>query len=221
MAKKSVRILYVGNSFTTRNDLPRMLAELAGAGSGIAVEHEVIAAGGASLRRHWNSGRPRDAIVKGRWDHVVLQEQSTLPFKNTGRFHENVREFAPLVAEAGATLVLYLTWARAHMPETQQVISDAYLDIGRETGATVIPAGVAWEEFLKKHPEPVLHAQDKSHPTLAGTFLAACCFYATLFGGDPVGLDIPSAALDASERKKLAAVAKRVSARKRRAPSRR
>ncbi len=214
MAKKSARILYVGNSFTTRNDLPKMLSELAGAGSGVALAHEVIAAGGASLRRHWNTGRPQDVIAKGRWDHVVLQEQSTLPFKNTVRFHENVREFAPAVAEAGATLVLYLTWARANTPETQKTISDAYLDIGRETGATVIPAGVAWQEFLKKHDEPVLHDKDKSHPTVAGTFLAACCFYATLFGGDPVGLEIPSAALDAADRKKLAVVARRISSRK-------
>ncbi len=55
MPAASVRILFIGNSFTTRNDLPGMLGDLA-KHAGINVEHEVISAGGASLRRHFNAG---------------------------------------------------------------------------------------------------------------------------------------------------------------------
>ncbi len=208
--KKTLKMLYVGNSFTARNDLPGMLADLAAAGSGIKVEHELISAGGASLRMHWNKGAARDVIKKAKLDYVVLQEQSTLPIKNAKRFHENVREFAPVVKDSGATLVLYLTWARRNVPETQKALSDGYLEIGKEVGATVVPAGIAWEAFLKKHSEPVLHAEDKSHPTVAGTYLAACCFYATLFGGDPRGVDVPSVKLGPADKKKLASIARRI-----------
>ena len=35
---------------------------------------------------------------------------------------------------------------------------------------------------MRRHDRPVLHDRDGSHPTLAGTFLAACVAYATLFG---------------------------------------
>lgn len=216
MAKKSpVKILYVGNSFTTRNDVPGLLAKLAGSGSGITVESQVIAAGGASLRQHWNAGRALDMMRKTKFDYVVLQEQSTLPIKNTKRFHENVREFAPAVKESGSELVLYLTWAREKVPETQALLSSAYFDIGKEIGATVVPAGVAWEAFLRKYDQPVLHAPDGSHPTLAGSYLAACCFYATLLGGDPVGAETPSVKLAAADKKKLASIAKREFAKKR------
>ena len=119
----------------------------------------------------------------------VLQEQSTLPIKNARRMHENVRLFDEAITAAGAGTVLYLTWARQHEPESQQAITDAYAGIGRELAATVVPVGLAWQRFLGRHDEPVLHDKDQSHPTLAGSYLAACAFLAVLFRESPVGAD--------------------------------
>src|SRR4029077_17130091 len=90
---------------------------------------------------------------------------------------------------AGAKTVLYMTWARQHAPESQQAITDAYTNIGRDLGATVVPVGVAWQSFLRKHDKPALHDRDQSHPTVAGSYLAACVFLAALFKEDPVGID--------------------------------
>ena len=119
----------------------------------------------------------------------MLQEQSTLPVKNARRMHENVRLFDEAIRAAGAKTVLYMTWARRNAPESQQAITDAYADIGRELGATVVPVGLAWQRFLREHDQPVLHDRDQSHPTLAGSYLAACVFLAVLFGESPVGID--------------------------------
>src|SRR5262249_11291477 len=110
------------------------------------------------------------AIQDGRYDRVVLQEQSTLPVKNAVRMHENVRLFDEAIRAAGAKTVLYMTWARRSAPASQQAITAAYAAIGRELGATVVPVGLAWERFLRKHDQPVLHDKDESHPTLAGSF---------------------------------------------------
>src|SRR5262249_41915567 len=74
------KMLFIGNSFTTRNDLPGLVAQLAAA-RGRAIQHRLISAGGASLRQHWNAGEAHQAIHEGKFDHVVLQEQSTLPIK--------------------------------------------------------------------------------------------------------------------------------------------
>src|SRR5215218_221886 len=90
------RILFIGNSFTARNDLPQLLATLA-ARSGHTIEHQLVSAGGASLRRHWNAGEATKLIKSGRFDIVVLQEQSTLPIKNRTRMHANVRLFDELI----------------------------------------------------------------------------------------------------------------------------
>jgi hypothetical protein len=182
-----LNVLFIGNSFTARNDLPGLIARLAAA-RGKGLRHRLISAGGASLRTHWNAGEARLAISGGRYDHVVLQEQSTLPVKNAKRMHENVRLFDEAITSAGAKTTLYMTWARRNAPESQQAITDAYTGIGRELGATVVPAGLAWQRFLGKHDQPVLHDKDQSHPTLAGSYLAACVFLAVLYEESPVGI---------------------------------
>ena len=207
MPREKVGMLFIGNSFTTKNDLPTLLSEMAEAGIGITIESKVISAGGASLRRHWNAGAA-STITCANWDYVVFQEQSTLPVKNSDRFHENVREFIPAVKESGGETVLFMTWARKKEPENQSLLTDSYNKIGKELGAHVVPVGTAWQTLLAKHDKPVLHAEDGSHPTVAGSYLAACTFYATLFGGDPTKLETNVSNLTDEERKLLQRIAK-------------
>jgi hypothetical protein len=201
-----LKALFIGNSFTARNDLPGLVARLAAA-RGKALHHRLISAGGASLRAHWNAGEAQRAIQDGQYDRVVLQEQSTLPVKNARRMHENVRLFDEAIRAAGAKTTLYMTWARQHAPESQQAITDAYAGIGRELGATVVPVGLAWQRFLGKHDQPVLHDRDQSHPTLAGSYLAACVFLAVLFQENPVGIPDEVTGLSAKEMALLQKVA--------------
>jgi hypothetical protein len=59
-----------------------------------------------------------------------LQEQSTFPVKNAKRMHENVWLFDEVIKAAGSKTLLYLTWAGANAPESQQTITDAYMRIG-------------------------------------------------------------------------------------------
>ncbi|HZP85353.1 MAG TPA: hypothetical protein VFB54_00935 [Burkholderiales bacterium] len=189
-----MRLLFIGNSYTARHDLPRLIAEMAASATPpCSIESELIFAGGASLRRHWNAGRALAAIERGGWDYVILQEQSTLPIKNRVRFHENVRLFDAAIRDAGAATALYLTWARAGSPMLQEAITRAVTDIADDLHALVIPAGVAWQAVLRDHPEIALHLPDGSHPTSAGAYLTACVFVATLLGVSPIGLAVPRA----------------------------
>ncbi|HTM54458.1 MAG TPA: DUF4886 domain-containing protein [Pirellulales bacterium] len=203
---RSVRILFIGNSFTQRNNVPGLLSEMA-ARRGVSLEHELISVGGASLRNHWNAGRAAKAIETGGFDYVVLQEQSTLPVKNAKRMAENVRLFDEVIKQDGSKTVLYLTWARKHSPESQSAITAAYTSIGEELGALVVPAGLAWQRFRARHDNPELYDRDQSHPTLAGSYLAACVFLATLFGENPVGIEAGPKGLEEEDKKRLQAAA--------------
>jgi hypothetical protein len=187
----TLNVLFIGNSFTAHHDVPGLIAGLADA-RGLHFEHRLISVGGASLRMHWNKGQAVVAIQQGRYDYVVLQEQSTLPVKNAPRMHENIRLFDDVIRTAGSRTVLYLTWARQNAPGHQQAITAAYTSIGRELGAVVVPVGIAWQHFLRDHDHPALHDKDQSHPTLAGSYLAACVFFAVLFGQSPVGGPTPA-----------------------------
>ena len=206
MAKKSksrsVKMLFIGNSFTQRHNLPGLLSELASARN-IQIEHELISVGGASLRTHWNAGRAAKAIAPGGYDYVVLQEQSTLPVKNAARMAENIRLFDEAIKRAKSKTVLYMTWAGQHSPDAQLAITDAYNAIGDELGALVMPVGIAWQSFLAKHHEPALYDRDQSHPTLAGSYLAACVFLISLLKASPVGIEFSPTGLSAKDRTTL------------------
>jgi hypothetical protein len=201
-----INILFIGNSFTQRNNLPGLLAGMA-AERKLYMQHDLISVGGASLRTHWNAGRAAKAITTGVYDYVVLQEQSTLPVKNVQRMAENVRLFDEIINQAGSKTVLYMTWARQHAPESQQAITDAYTSIGEEVGAIVIPVGLAWQKFIAKHDRPRLYDRDQSHPSPAGSYFAACVFLATLLKINPVGIEAGREALDESDRKLLQSAA--------------
>ena len=193
-----MKVLFIGNSFTARNDMPGLVARMADS-RGARLDHALVSVGGASLRAHWNKGDALAAIRRERADHVVLQEQSTLPVKNARRMHENVRLFVPEIEASGARPILYLTWARRNAPEAQAAITEAYTSIAGELGCVVAPVGIAWEAFLRTHDRPVLHDRDGSHPTLAGSYLAACVFFGVLFGESPIGLPPPAAEVTVAE----------------------
>jgi hypothetical protein len=204
---KPVRVLFIGNSYTYVNDLPKLLAELARAGKQRPLEHDRETPGGCSLEKHWKDEKAVKKIVGGKWDYVVLQEQSLRPLTNRDLMFEYAAKLDAEIKKQGASTLLYQTWARQDAPEKQEELSKAYLDLGKELKARVSPVGAAWERALKEDPRLMLHVADKSHPSKAGTFLAACVFYAVLYGKSPEGLPGDAAGLGADEAKKLQVIA--------------
>ena len=101
-----------------------------------------------------------------------------------------------------------MTLARQHAPESQDVIAEAYISIGKELGATVVPVGLACQSFLSKHTTPVLYDRDQSHPTPAGSYLAACVFLTVLLKTNPIGIDAGPAVLGKQDREALQAAAR-------------
>ena len=188
-ATKPTSVLFVGNSYTDRNNLPGLLERLASAGRPAKqfVTERVIA-NGMSLKTHWDRGIAGDSIRKQRWDYVVLQDQSTMGLKNPARLKEYAAKFNELCKANGARSALYLTWARKDASNRQAEITAAYTEAAQAIDAVLIPVGTAWQHSLQQHPELVLHDRDNSHPSLMGTYLAACVFYGTLVGRTPVGL---------------------------------
>lgn len=198
-AHSKQRVLFIGNSYTYFNNLPQMFAGLAASAKPpLVVEAEMVVVGGATLKSLWEGGKALETLRSGKWDYVVLQEQSTLgptPMVNgvvqisdPKTFHEYARRFDAEIKKAGAKTIFYLTWARQNAPQTQTALTSAYLSVGKELDDLVAPVGIAWESALKSNPQLPLHIEDRSHPNPAGSYLAACVFYATIFGKSPEGL---------------------------------
>lgn len=195
---QTVKILFIGNSYTYVNDLPQTIAKLAASATPpVKIETGRVLVGGATLQRHWREGKALEAIHQDDWDYVVLQEHSLLGSTVTvpepavagpALFLEFARLFNAEIRKTKARTILYMTWAREGTPEYQARITEAYRTAAREMSATLAPVGLAVLNARIGNPGLQFYHADHSHPTSVGTYLAACVFYAVVTGNPPVGL---------------------------------
>jgi hypothetical protein len=123
------------------------------------------------------------------YDAAVMMDCSQCPIhpKLKTIFTEHAKKDSDIVRAHGATPVLFMSWAYADKPEMTAELAEAYTTAGNANNALVIPAGLAFARARRQQPELNLYAPDKRHPSLAGTYLAACTTFAALTGRSPVG----------------------------------
>jgi len=158
----------------------------------------MIAPGGKRLKDHWESSVAHEALNSRAWDFVILQDQSTLGtnyyFEGKTRvggdeiFRPYAQRWAYEIRKHHATPVFFLTWARRDTPEDQAALNYAYIHTAKTTGSIVAPVGLAWARVRKAYPTVDLYYRDGSHPSPAGSYLAACVIYAAIFRKSPANL---------------------------------
>jgi hypothetical protein len=186
----SLRVLFVGNSYTFSHELPKVLEQIARTTSeGPTIKTKMVAEPGWTLEQHWEDRRALAEIRGGSFSHVVLQGHSLTTVEARERLIEYGRRFDSAIDESGAQTVLFMTWARRDRPEMLEAVRDGYNDLGAHTDAVVVPVGEAWARSRSERPALHLWHADGSHPSPAGTYLAAAAFYAALTGRSCVGAD--------------------------------
>ena len=185
-SQPATKVLFIGNSFTFYNGgIDAQLAEMAP-----SCRTQLLATGGYTLQKHWNDAAELQTIRSGRFSYVVLQEQSQTPVYGRALFATYAADFSHLIRASGSRPVLLMTWQRpdsAQWGVTTANLAAAYQAVGANIGAKVAPAGLAFANALALRPDLVLNNPD-GHPTMDGTYLAACVVYGTIFGRSPVGI---------------------------------
>jgi len=183
----ATRVLFIGNSLTSVNNVPSLVAQLASA-AGHPFEYRAVTMDGSSLEDHWNRGDAARAIAGGGWTFVVLQQgPSALP-ESQVLLREYVRRFDREIRRAGARTALYMVWPSSDRRGDFARVHASYAGAAREVGAILLPAGDAWREAWRRDARLGLYGADGFHPTLAGSFLAALVMYQAFFGRSPIGL---------------------------------
>jgi hypothetical protein len=102
-------------------------------------------------------------------------------------FKQYAKSNAETVRKYGTRPVYFMSWAYQDKPEMTAQLAEAYTREANANDAFVIPAGLAFARSIAQKPDLNLYVADKRHPSLAGTYLAACTSYAALFKRSPVG----------------------------------
>ena len=197
VAEEEVRILFVGNSYT--GGIRKAFSKFVAASpEGSSVKIEYISPGGRNLASHLKNPAIPQKITDGKWDFVVLQDQSQTPAVFPDKFKNAAIGLDKLIDASGAKTVFYQTWGRRdgdkmnikRFPDyksMQDVLSKNYTSVAKQCDAILAPVGDTWAQVMKVDPNlgKALYAGDGSHPSAKGAYLASCVFYATIFAKDP------------------------------------
>jgi len=204
-SQQPTRILFIGNSYTAVNGgLDKQLEKLSP-----SIETERVALGGYTLEKHWTDSNAVKRIRDGKWNYVVLQEQSQVPVINRQMFYRFARMFDEEIRRSGAQTILLMTWERPDSRDlgvTTEGLETAYDVLGKELGAKVAPAGLAFARSYNIRPGLALCVQD-GHPTVEGTYLAASVLYRTIFDLNPAWIPSPEGELSEASEKYLLEIA--------------
>ncbi len=191
-ARPELAVLFVGNSYSF--GVPRAFSKLATAeGRQVRVGHSTF--GGWTLKRHAGDDSTLKKIREGRWDIVVLQEQSEIPAKSTrecaAQMFPPLRQLVTEVRSHGGIPVLYQTWGRRdgdpharhdNFAKMNRRLREGYQAAARNSGGVLtVSVGDAWEREISNGRSNGLFMPDGSHPTQHGSDLAASVFYETFF----------------------------------------
>ena len=183
-AQKPTHVLFIGNSLTYYNLMPALFGQIAKS-RGIDTQARMWVRGGATLKWHWTGGDLEHKLASEKFDVVVIQPQSSEIIAAP----DETRQYASLIADAaranGAQVVLYAPWpAKAALAQSDQ-FAQRYRALAASIHARIAPVFAAWTDVRSQGQE--LYDASALHPNLAGSYIAACVLFATIFQKDPIG----------------------------------
>ena len=199
-------VLFIGNSYTYVNDLPNLIEEIA-LSFGDTLFHDSNTPGGSSFSAHSTNIQTLNKINQQQWDYVVLQAQSQEPSLSPSYVNTNVFPAAQILIDAIQSNSLcieplfFMTWGRKFGDASncvpyppvctylgmQERLRTRYFDMSFLHNASCSPIGMAWKKSIAMDSSVNLYSSDNSHPSIYGSYLAACTFYASIFKKSAVG----------------------------------
>lgn len=202
-AQQGVNVLFIGNSYTEVNNLPLMVQEVA-ASMGDQLIYQSNTPGGCTFSQHCNN-QSMSLICNGGWDIVVLQEQSQYPSFPQAQVEAEVFPYAKRLVDSiyahnpCCEPMFYMTWGRKNgdagnapffpvlgtYEGMDSMLCERYTYMAQQYDAALCPVGRVWRYLRENHADIELYQADESHPSVAGTYAAACAFYTLFFHRDP------------------------------------
>lgn len=195
-AQDSISALFIGNSYTYVNDLPTMVKLLAES-KGDILNVDSKTNGGYTFQNQWNDPLTFQKMKSRNWDYVVFQGQSQEPAFPYQQVTNSTLPYAKRLADSVYQLLncsqvnFFMTWGRENgdpqwdsintFSKMNERLKLAYLRFRDETKSSVSPVAEVWRLMREQHPSINLYSGDGSHPSIEGSYLAACTFYVSLY----------------------------------------
>jgi uncharacterized protein (TIGR02145 family) len=197
----TIRIFFLGNSFTAANNLPDMVRQLA-ITAGLPVFIDSYTPGGQFSLDFIQTPLVFQKFHSQPWDYVVIQDNqgafvNTVPYIPQNYIDANLQLYDSVIAANPCCKVVWFAgWAIEGgvypgdntISCIQRILGNmAYLN--SFVDEIVAPIGEAWIRSLNEQPLIDLFSADGMHPSPEGTFAAASVIFSVVFKTDPSGIN--------------------------------
>ena len=204
------RVLFVGNSFSFYNNgIHNHLGSLirsSGKWKNKKNKLRLSTLSGGHIHEHLVDIGQQLNNQSNKWQAMVLQGHSNEAIRANKRqqFINATTQAIQQIKAKNVQPILFMTWGYKGQPKMSKEIADAYTKLANELEVLVVPVGLAFaqaEVFLPQielfvpdvlginKSQQITYRKDWKHPSVAGTYLAACVFYSALYNRSPVGLE--------------------------------
>ena len=206
IAQTTKKVCFLGNSYTYYNDMPGLIESMAIAEGNTLIKDQNTP-GGYTLEGHTTNATSLAKISSNTWDYVVLQDQSQRPSFPYSQVTINVYPKAAVLSDSirsaneCATPIFFNTWGRLAGDSQWDSINtfekmnnrlfNAYNYMANANNGKLSPVGIGFRHIFEDASTIVTHqslySNDGSHPSIIGSYLAACIFYNVIFEETPIG----------------------------------
>lgn len=203
-ADEPIKVLFIGNSYTHMNEMPKMFEKIAKA-SNKKVLVKKSALSGASFKVHSEREDIYPDIRSEKWDYVILQGYSREFTWDTAHIEQETIPYLEKIMDSIYTnnpftnILFYHTWGYESGYEEREEtntydkmtdrVKAGYMYVGEKYNLPVVPVGQVWRE-VKKDSTIDLYYEDRAHPSKNGSYLIATTFFDAIFGETTEGLKV-------------------------------
>ncbi|MEP5612218.1 MAG: SGNH/GDSL hydrolase family protein [Cyclobacteriaceae bacterium] len=173
-------ILFIGNSLTYTNNLPRLVQKKAEQ-KGIIVGTKMIAFGNYAIIDHWNDGTVQVEIASKKYDFVVIQQGPSSQSFGREILIEYGKKFSEICKENNAKLSYYMVWPSRKYYHTFDGVIKNHEEAASINDAVLCPVGRVWKEHFDSTNNFDYYGADGFHPSLKGSEVAADVIIDSLF----------------------------------------
>lgn len=186
--KQPLRLLFIGNSLTNSNDMPKLVEELIVHAKLPRPEVESFTMPGASLGDHWTLQDRKERILAGKWNYVILQQGPSSLLESRKELLRDMETAKPWLKESGAKAAMFMVWPDTTRKRFFPQVRDSYAQAAKSVDGVLLPAGLALQKVMADDPALSLF-NDGLHPTPIGSYLAGMVIASRLAGIDPEKYD--------------------------------
>jgi hypothetical protein len=189
-------VLFIGNSLTYTNNLPRTVAEMAASVGDTVKTLDISQPNFAVIDHALGMSNALDVIRSQSWNFVVLQQGPTTTQLNRDTLILATKILDPYVKQAGGVTANMMAWPNQGEAFLFDAVRRSALLAAQSVNGIFMPAGEAWQSALAADPSLPLYGGDGYHPGPLGTYLAALVVFEKVTGRD--ARDLPNQAIVSS-----------------------